>query len=92
MSIFYAVDGSTLFDVCLNTYGSLDFFYKLLVDNNIPNANYTPKTGQPFNYDETLIVDEQTNRTITLSGIKYTTAINSSKGVYYKIKEGLPRL
>ena len=92
MSTFYAVDGSTLFDVCLNTYGSLDFFYKLLVDNNIPNANYTPKTGQPFNYDETLIVDEQTNRTITLSGIKYTTAINSSTGVYYKIKEGLPRL
>ena len=92
MSIFYAVDGSTLFVVCLNTYGSLDFFYKLLVDNNIPNANYTPKTGQPFNYDETLIVDEQTNRTITLGGIKYTTAINSSTGVYYKIKEGLPRL
>ena len=92
MSTFYAVDGSTLFDVCLNTYGSLDFFYKLLVDNNITNANYTPKTGQPFNYDETLIVDEQTNRTITLSGIKYTTAINSSTGVYYKIKEGLPRL
>ncbi|OPZ92402.1 MAG: hypothetical protein BWY74_01597 [Firmicutes bacterium ADurb.Bin419] len=92
MSIFYAVDGSTLFDVCLNTYGSLDFFYKLLIDNNIPNANYTPKTGQAFNYDETLIVDEQTNRTTTLSGIKYATAINNNTGVYYKTEEGLPKL
>jgi hypothetical protein len=92
MSTFYAVDGSTLFDVCLNTYGSLDFFYKLLLDNNIPNANYTPKTGESFNYDETLIVEEQTSRTITLGGIKYATAINNSTGLYYKIKEGLPRL
>ncbi len=92
MSTFNAVDGSTLFDVCLNTYGSLDFFYKLLIDNNIPNANYTPKTGQAFNYDETLIVDEQTNRTTILSGIKYATEINNSTGVYYKTEEGLPKL
>lgn len=91
MTTFYAIDGSTLFDVCLNTYGTLDFFYKLLKDNNISNANYVPKTGQQFLYDETLIIDQQTSRTIILNNIKYATEINTNGSVYYKIKEGLPR-
>lgn len=92
MTEFRASDGQTLVNVCINTYGSLDFFYKLLLDNNIPDANYVPVTGQIFFYDETLVINQQINRTTILNNIKYATAITNSTAVYYVVKQGLPKL
>jgi hypothetical protein len=59
--------------VCLNTYGSLDFFYKLVQDSNIPNADAIPATGQQFLWDRELVVDTQVLRTTTLGNIIYAT-------------------
>ena len=58
MQIFTAVSNSTIYDVCLNTYGSLDFLAKLMLDNNFLNINTSPTNGQQFSFDETLVVNQ----------------------------------
>lgn len=81
MTEFIAVANSTMLDVCLNTYGSLNRMVKLMVDNNIPNVNYRPYAGQVFLFDENLVVT-QTNQSLnqnynvlnTVSKTKYATA------------------
>lgn len=67
---FQAVDMSTIYDVCLNTYGNLDMLTKLMVDNNHPGVNEYPTAGQIFTYDDTLVygLAQQKNNTI-----KYAT-------------------
>ena len=74
MSTFNAINGQSLADVCLNTYGSLDFFYKLVQDSGVPNGDFLPFTGQQFTWDRSLVVDTQVLRTTTLGGIIYATA------------------
>ena len=67
---FQAVDMSTIYDVCLNTYGNLDYLVKLMVDNNFTGVNSFPIAGQIFLYDDTLVygLAAQKNNTI-----KYAT-------------------
>lgn len=52
---YKAVDLSTIYDVCLDTYGSLNYLVKLMVDNNFPGVNVYPTAGQIFFYDPTLV-------------------------------------
>lgn len=86
MREFYAISGQSLPDVCMNTYGSMDFFYKLLTDNNINNANFIPFTGQKFIWDETLIVNLTVQQTINRSNIKYATASSSNGNTFYVVQ------
>jgi hypothetical protein len=81
---YNGINGQTLLDVCLNTYGSLDYFYKLLQDSSVANADQQVYTGQPFTWDETLVVDAQILRTTTLGNIRYATA-NSGNGNTFAI-------
>ena len=81
MKEFIAISNSTIYDVCLNTYGAIDYLVKLLVDNNITDINTNPINGQKFLYDDTLVnkisnVNNSTNLIINsnLAPIKYTTA------------------
>ena len=69
MQVFNAISNSTIYDVCLNTYGSLDFLAKLMVDNNFVTVNNYPFNGQAFTFDETLVVDKSGKDLI----IKYAT-------------------
>ena len=55
MTNFTAISNCTIYDVCLNTYGSLDFLSKLIEDNNFGSINNYPENGQQFIFDETLI-------------------------------------
>lgn len=68
--------GQSLFDVCLNTYGSLDFMYKLITDNGVNNILYQPVTGQVFTYDPALTVNPTISRTKSISDIRYSTYAN----------------
>jgi hypothetical protein len=43
MTEFVAVKGSSMLDVCLNTYGTFDLLAKLIKDNNVDGVNYRPK-------------------------------------------------
>ena len=67
---FQAVDMSTIYDVCLNTYGNLDLLVKLMVDNSHNGVNEYPTAGQIYKYDDTLVygLAQQKNATI-----KYAT-------------------
>lgn len=81
--IYTAVSGQSLADVCMNTYGSMDYFFKLLKDSGIANANQIPYTGQPFTWDNTLVVDANVNRTTVLGGIRYATAYSNNNNTFY---------
>ena len=74
MTTYTAVSGSTIYDVCLNTYGSLDFLSKLMIDNNFGSINNYPQNGQEFIYDETLGYAVQAY----LGPVKYATRFNNS--------------
>lgn len=69
---FAAVDQCTIWDVCLNTYGSVDFIVKLMLDNDFPNINTYPVAGQLFLYDDTLVVNQNIKQT-GLPALKYAT-------------------
>lgn len=68
---FTAVDMSTIYDVCLNTYGTLNYLVKLMVDNNFPGVNTYPTAGQVFKYDDTLVYGLAQKKDNT---IKYATS------------------
>lgn len=54
--------GQSLEDVCLNTYGSLDYFIKLCLDNNISTPDSDAEVaGKLFNYDDTLVINNFIN-------------------------------
>ena len=81
---YKAINGQSLLDICLNTYGSLDFLTKLIQDNGIENANYTPFSGQSFVWDELLTVDQSVNQQSQNSGIIYATKEDSQSHIILK--------
>lgn len=58
MTTYTAVRGQSLRDVCLITYGSLDFLTKLAIDNDISDLNDVNLSGITFSYDESLVVSQ----------------------------------
>ncbi len=79
MLIIQAVEGQSIYDICLQTYGSLDYLVKLLQDNNIASINVTPYSGQTFTWDETLATDQtiSQNSTITYATKALTNDLRS---------------
>ena len=73
MRNFTAINNCTIYDVCLNTYGTLDLLTKLMVDNNFLGVNIYPENGTIFVYDETLISNENIYNQAVLNNIKYAT-------------------
>lgn len=74
---FIAVDQCTIWDVVNNTYGSVDFIVKLMQDNGFPNINTYPENGQVFLYDDTLVVNQNTQQTAA-GLVKYATRQRTS--------------
>lgn len=68
--------GQNLFDVCLNTYGTLEYYVKMLVDNKydntlIPNNNL-------FIFTPNLVVDVNIFNTVTGKGVYYSTGLSTT--------------
>lgn len=84
---FSAIDQSTIWDVLNNTYGSPDDIVKLMTDNNFPNINTYPVKGQIFNFDDTL-VENQNNLQTNLAQTKFSTrdrqSTNEANMIYYE--------
>lgn len=78
---FNSVNGQSLYDVCLNTYGSLDFMSKLLQDNGIENIESALPTSKEWIWDETLSVDQAINQNSTNSKIYYATSASVTGSV-----------
>jgi hypothetical protein len=89
---YSAIFGQSIFDVCLNTYGSLDRLVKLLQDSGAgQGVNDTPASGQVYVYDDALVVDQQVNQSFLLSGLRYATLLGKNGSTYYVIKQKQPR-
>lgn len=82
MQTFYSISGQSLLDVCLNTYGSMDYLYKLLQDNGVLNANTAVLSGQKFTWDDSLVINQQINQSFSQSGIYYSTDVSALGSVF----------
>lgn len=88
MDIFKSVDGQSLCDVCMNTYGSMDFFFKLVQDSNVLDGNQMPYTSQQFNWEKSLVIDAQILRTTTIGNIIYATSPSGNGNTFFVITGG----
>lgn len=80
--IYIAVTGQSLYDVCLITYGSLDFLLKLANDNGITDLNNTALTGIAFSYDSSLIANQAINQALNQQiNQQYGTANLQNTGI-----------
>jgi hypothetical protein len=84
--LFRAVSGQSIFDVCLNCYGTLDLLYKLIKDNGISDANQLVSSGQSFSYDDQLTNDQGVSKQFIQSGTKLATDVSALGSVYYTIQ------
>jgi hypothetical protein len=80
---FSAIAGQSIYDVCLQTYGTLDNLFKLMQDNNILGLNQPVTSGQPFVWDETQVTNQQLNAVFAAAGINYCTDVSSLGSVFY---------
>ena len=67
MQNYNSVNGQSILDVCLSVYGTLDYLYKLITDNNISGVDYVPTTGQLFIFDNSLTVNSNAFQTRNLA-------------------------
>ena len=58
LTTYTALEGQSIYDVCLQTYGTLDLLYKLIQDNDIDNVNRVELKGIVFTFDTSLIYDK----------------------------------
>ena len=65
--------GQSLWNVVLNTYGSIDFMSKLLIDNNIDSVNYIPKPSDTILWDNTLVADQNVSLLNSNAKVIYAT-------------------
>jgi len=82
---FVAIDQMTIWDVVLNTYGTVNDVVRLMQDNDFPNANTYPVKGQVFLFDDTLI-ENQNNIQSNLSTKKFSTRDRTSTNEENMIK------
>lgn len=82
---FFAVGGQSIYDVCLNCYGTIELLYKLVTDNSVVNVDQLVSSRQKFLYDDTLVVDLGINQRFAQSGVVYSTDVSKLGSVYYTI-------
>ena len=75
MQQYKAVDGQSLLDICLQTYGSLEFIYKLIQDNGIASINSDVSSSQIFIWDDSLVLNQELNSSYIQSRIIYATKL-----------------
>ena len=85
---YIAVEGQSIYDVCLNTYGTLDRLRRLMDDSGVENINANPFSGQVFLFDPELVVDDNVRRSQVVSDTRYATAVGKLGGNYYSVVDG----
>jgi len=88
MKSYTAVTGQSMYDICLITYGSMDYLVKLANDNTVQDLNNTALTGISFTYDNALVVNEILHQQInqqygTSQSIIYGTGISNQGSRYH---------
>lgn len=59
---YIAKNSQSIYDVCMNTYGTANLLSKLMKDNSITATSYRPYNGQVFLYDKLLVIDLPVNQ------------------------------
>lgn len=72
MTKFNTYNGQTYSDVALNTYGSLDYYVKLLNDNGLSPED-TPQSGGSVEWDTNIVRDQSVQTLITQNNIIFAT-------------------
>lgn len=85
MKVYQSIAGQSIYDVCLQTYGSLDFLYKLLQDNSIAGVDVPVTSRQQFVWDDTLVLDQQVNAAFAGTSKRYSTDVSALGSVFYVI-------
>jgi hypothetical protein len=89
---YKAVNGQSIFDVCLNTYGTLDRLIKQLVDSGAgQGVNNIPASGQVYVYDDELVEAQSVSQAYLLTNVRYATAKGTNGQTYYIIKQNQPQ-
>lgn len=65
--------GSTILDICLNVYCSLNLLPKFIMDNNIKSLNLVTGIDDVFVYDTDFVADEFLQRDILKNDYKFVT-------------------
>jgi len=72
--IYITKYNQSIYDVCLQTYGTLDYLLKLVTDNNINNLNTQILTKTSFIFDERLVIDRLLKDNNNRQNVTYNTA------------------
>lgn len=83
MSQFSVTQNQSIFDVCLQTYGSFDYLYKLINDNGIASIDTPLVSGQVIEWDENLITDKSLYQTLTAGNVRFETKFNEEMNENY---------
>ena len=70
---YTATNGQSILDVCLNTYGTADYIYKLIQDSGYTDLDMIPTTGDVFVFDEKLVTVGNYSNTKILTKKTYAT-------------------
>lgn len=87
MRTYKSISGQSIYDICLQTYGSLDYLYRLMQDNGIEGLDAVIYSGQSFVWDDNLVLDQQLNASFSESGVNYATDVSSLGSVYYVVNQ-----
>ena len=69
---YQAINGQSIYDICLMTYGTFDLLGKLVTDNLV-SIDDTIVSGQQFTWDEMLSVNPNDNTVLTNNNIILAT-------------------
>lgn len=75
MQQYNCQNGQSWYDVCLNTYGSLDYLGKLVSDNG-GELNIQPTTNTVIYWDQSLVKDSSLLSLIKNNGYVYNTGVS----------------
>lgn len=79
MTNYIAITGQSIYDICLQTYGTFDYLVKLMSDSGFASLEAKPYGGQIFVYDETLVANQPVTSSAQISSTIYSTA-QSNRG------------
>lgn len=87
MQRYNAINGQSFSDVCLNTYGSLDNYVRMLNDNGLVPDNY-PFSGQQISWDPEIVVDQTIYKKTTGAGVVFATLVGINGNNFFQTVGG----
>jgi len=85
--IYYAKPNQSIYDVCLQLYGTLDFLTELLRKNNFNELNNVDATGLTFIFDTNKVKNKKINDHNLMNNIYYATLFNHAPSTYYELRD-----